>query len=377
MAMVATDIKAMLSIQIKSRPDSYSDQYNRLFMLKLLLVASLIMGISWFTDSINCIVPDNHKIDGGFVSATCWIQGFYIFTDLWNRTDETSYYGVTKDINMDGRLATGELCPMNPKLRRHVVEGCEPMEKTFFLQYHYMPFLVAAMIIPYYIPYIIHRTVNRDLINLKNAIKEDDVDADRLTKYFFSVFRHPTLKSCWLVICNIIIKILYIAVNIGVFLCLDYILNNKFRYYGNDWLEWGKLDNPVQHDYTSRLRNFPTPGNQLLPSFGYCEVANSAKDIKESTGNYHKVVCEISQHVLYQYTLLVLWVAILCGIIISVLGLVFMILYYLFHICIRARFRSPRGVRKGLCMRELEYLDFIHRKNVMLYGDVIEKLRRI
>lgn len=57
-----------------------------------------------------------------------------------------------------------------------------------------MPFLVAAMIIPYYIPYIIHRTVNRDLINLKNAIKEDDVDADRLTKYFFSVFRHPTLK---------------------------------------------------------------------------------------------------------------------------------------------------------------------------------------
>ncbi|XP_066911136.1 uncharacterized protein [Clytia hemisphaerica] len=198
-------------------------------------------------------------------------------------------------------------------------KGVNQWKRHFFLQYHYMPFLVAAMIIPYYIPYIIHRTVNRDLINLKNAIKEDDVDADRLTKYFFSVFRHPTLKSCWLVICNIIIKILYIAVNVGVFLCLDYILNNKFRYYGNDWLEWGKLDNPVQHDYTSRLRNFPTPGNQLLPSFGYCEVANSAKDIKESTGNYHKVVCEISQHVLYQYTLLVLWVAILCGIIISVL----------------------------------------------------------
>lgn len=57
MAMAATDLKDMLSIEIKSRPDSYSDQYNRLFMLKLLLVCSLIMGISWFTDSINCIVP--------------------------------------------------------------------------------------------------------------------------------------------------------------------------------------------------------------------------------------------------------------------------------------------------------------------------------
>ena len=57
MAMVATDIKSMLSISIKSRHDSYTDQYNRIFMVKLLLVSSLIMGISWFQDSINCMVP--------------------------------------------------------------------------------------------------------------------------------------------------------------------------------------------------------------------------------------------------------------------------------------------------------------------------------
>ena len=55
--MVATDIKSMLSISIKSRHDSYTDQYNRIFMVKLLLVSSLIMGISWFQDSINCMVP--------------------------------------------------------------------------------------------------------------------------------------------------------------------------------------------------------------------------------------------------------------------------------------------------------------------------------
>ena len=57
MAMVATDIKSMLSISIKSRHDSHTDQYNRIFMVKLLLVSSLIMGISWFQDSINCMVP--------------------------------------------------------------------------------------------------------------------------------------------------------------------------------------------------------------------------------------------------------------------------------------------------------------------------------
>ena len=57
MAMVATDIKSMLSISIKSRHDSYTDQYNRIFMVKMLLVSSLIMGISWFQDSIHCMVP--------------------------------------------------------------------------------------------------------------------------------------------------------------------------------------------------------------------------------------------------------------------------------------------------------------------------------
>ena len=57
MAMVATDIKGMLSIAIKSRHDSHADQFNRIFMVKILLVSSLIMGISWFQDSINCIVP--------------------------------------------------------------------------------------------------------------------------------------------------------------------------------------------------------------------------------------------------------------------------------------------------------------------------------
>jgi len=57
MAMIATDIKSMLSINIKSRPDNYTDQYNRILMLKLLLVSSLIMGLSWFTDSVNCLVP--------------------------------------------------------------------------------------------------------------------------------------------------------------------------------------------------------------------------------------------------------------------------------------------------------------------------------
>lgn len=197
-----------------------------------------------------------------------------------------------------------------------------------------MPFFIASLIIPYYIPYIFHRTVNRDLINLKDALKEDEPNIERIVNHFFNVFRHPTLQSWWIVICNIIIKVFYIATNVGTFLAIDYLLNYRFRLYGHQWIEWSKLKNNVQFDYLGR-RNFPTPGNFLLPAFGYCQVHNSAKDVKESKVNQHKFVCEISQHVLYQYALLILWVAIICGIVFSVLGLVYMILHYLYSICIR------------------------------------------
>lgn len=197
-----------------------------------------------------------------------------------------------------------------------------------------MPFFIAALIIPYYIPYIFHRTVNRDLINLKDALKEDEPDVERIVNHFFNVFRHPTLKSWWIVIANLIIKILYMATNVGTFLAIDYFVNYRFRLYGHKWIEWSKLNNNVQYDYLGR-RNYPTPGNYLLPAFGYCQVHNSAKDIKQSNVNQHKFVCEISQHVLYQYALLILWVAIICGIVFSVLGLVVMVLHYLYSICIR------------------------------------------
>ena len=59
MALVATDIKGMLSIAVKSRHDPHTDQYSRIFMVKLCLVVSLVMGISWFQDSISCIIPGN------------------------------------------------------------------------------------------------------------------------------------------------------------------------------------------------------------------------------------------------------------------------------------------------------------------------------
>lgn len=69
------------------------------------------------------------------------------------------------------------------------------------------------------------------------------------------------------------------------------------------------------------MRHLPKPGNALLPTFGFCEVHESAKDIKTAVINEYRFVCEISQHVLYQYVLILLWFAMIFGIVVSVIGL--------------------------------------------------------
>ena len=61
MAMIATDMKGLFKVKIKERSDCYSDQFNRIFMVKIMLACCIIMGISWYKDSIKCVVPGTSK----------------------------------------------------------------------------------------------------------------------------------------------------------------------------------------------------------------------------------------------------------------------------------------------------------------------------
>ena len=54
----------------------------------------------------------------------------------------------------------------------------------------------------------------------------------------------------------------------------------------------------------------------------------SARDIKHTLTNKHKFVCELSQNVLYQYVLIVLWFAVVFGLIASAVGLLLLIIHY-------------------------------------------------
>ena len=56
--MAITDsIKAILSVKIKPRHDSYSDQFSRIFMVKVMMIGALLVGLNWYSDKITCIIP--------------------------------------------------------------------------------------------------------------------------------------------------------------------------------------------------------------------------------------------------------------------------------------------------------------------------------
>ena len=48
MSGVTGDIKKLFNFKYKTRDDSVSDQYNRVFMVKAMLVASFLTGMSWY-----------------------------------------------------------------------------------------------------------------------------------------------------------------------------------------------------------------------------------------------------------------------------------------------------------------------------------------
>ena len=122
-----------------------------------------------------------------------------------------------------------------------------------------MPFLVAALAILFYIPYIAFRSANSDLISLKNTLKGDDPDAEKIAKHYFDGKTNPQRNNLMRVIFNVLIKILYIVANLVALLGLDNILNGEYLGYGSKWVSWSQLHNSIAYDYMG-MRDHPKPG---------------------------------------------------------------------------------------------------------------------
>lgn len=373
MASQINSIKSLLTIKPKSRTDDYTDQFHRIFMVKISMVASLLLGLNWVKDTITCIIPGTAGISGDYVHQACWIQGFYIYRDLKHTPGKFGLYGIPDDIENDGlHAASGTPCLVG----RHGPE-CQPMTKTFYLQYQWFPFYIATIGFLYYLPYLLFRCVNADLISLKGNLKSD-VDVDVVVKNYFNHVINPIGKMRLRLIANIFVKLFYIIVNIIAFTGTDRLINGDFKNYGRDWLSWTKHDNKEEFDYTATRKTW-RPAEKLLPTFGLCEVLQLGKDIKHSLYNSHRFVCEISQNVLYQYVLALLWFLFIIGMVVSVLGLLMLIGE---HVAMQAITVTSyddadhtKKVYAALSLRECQYLECIRKKDIIVFTNVIRKLK--
>jgi len=194
---MAGSITALLSIKIKARHDDYTDQVSRIIVVKILIVSSLVMGVDFFHDTVSCIPPTHRttsqQIPLKFIQSSCWIKGFYVYPDL--PISESVYYGIPASLVMDGQSSVnGDICSTKPRdglytsnRRKKKKSNCVPMKKRYMRQYQWMPFFIASMSLLFYMPYIIYRVVNTDMISLRANIN-DQVSGHQTYSYIFIFF---------------------------------------------------------------------------------------------------------------------------------------------------------------------------------------------
>ena len=295
----------------------------------------------------------------------------YIYRELADRVNEVAYYGMPKNIDYDGIInGTTDLCELQPKLGVKPISNCVPMEKTFFLQYQWMAFFVSSLAILYYLPYIMYCKVNDDLIRLKKNLKIDRTPTETILRNYFKKDSNSRLHAKLRLVLNVLVKVLYVCANFISFLALDNVLYGEYIAYGKKWIGWSRLHNTLMYDYMG-MREFPKPGNKLLPPFGYCEFYESARDIKQTKANKFKIVCELSQHILYQYCLLVLWFCFVIGMGVSMLGFLHLLWTYLSNLML---IRCD-GTFRGITLRQMDYILYIKTRDKNLYGDTMMKLK--
>lgn len=366
------NIKKMLTIKLKPRQDTYTDQFSRILMVKVLMVTATVTGISWLKDKVTCIVPKNHDTTKDFVSKACWINGLYVYRDL-PASASSFYYGIPSDITKDGINTYGGTCSTRG-VSHSPNEHCVELEKSFFVQYQWFPMGVVFLTALYYMPYLFFKFVNKDIENLKAAIKGkkvDDIKYEDLISKFFK--NKGTNRALWRILCNILVKILYIVANVTGLIVIDSALNGMFLHYGMKWMKWMSLEHENMYDYTDQQNQ--KAGNTLLPSFALCQVRSEAQDIKTQYSNVHTYICEMSQFVLYQYILIVLWFMAVLGIVISVLGLIKHLIKIIWNDCVPI-FEGPEisNLYLKLSVRERELMDYIKSKNLPVFGELLKRM---
>lgn len=303
-----------------------------------------------------------------------YLTGFFIYKELRHVPGMFGYYGIPQSFEYNG------FYPGIGNKPCRVAEDdkdCVPYSKTFYLQYQWFPFYCGALAILYYLPYIFHHYFNSDMISLRTNLKSPDVDIPGLVHNYFNHSINSVSKMRMSVVANLFVKLLYVIANVIAFFGTNSLVNGDFKMYGIKWLSWSKQPNEEEYDYTVTPKGEYNPANVLLPTFGLCEVLELGKDIKHTLYNKHQFVCEISQNILYQYTLLLLWFLFIIGLFVSLIGFIMEICDHLLTCyAFMAQGDQTRRVYNELTIRECQYLEYIRKKDYTKYGEVVRLLKR-
>lgn len=292
------------------------------------------------------------------------------------------YYGIPNRLGHNGTYVEGSMhssdlgerfttCVASHEADQESL--CRPMEKLFYLQYQWFPFYMAFVALFYYLPYVLFTVVNSDLSSLKNDISKQDCDTDDLVKNYFNLETNEPTRQMMRVILNVLVKVLYMIANVFVLTFTNGLLNDQFTSFGSNWLSWNRQDNEAKHSYMG-LRGVHA-GQRLLPVFGMCDVLELGKDIKHRLFNEYSLVCEISQHVLYHYVLFAIWFLIVIGLVLSVVGIIQHVVSHLLRTKLfSTEEETTQKVYSALTIRESEYLNFIRRKNQIVFGSLVRAI---
>ena len=78
---IVDDVAKTLSVKIKPRHDSYTDQFSRIVMMKVMMMAALMVGLNWYADKIACIIPATANLEnsGGMFALTIFIDIKFLY----------------------------------------------------------------------------------------------------------------------------------------------------------------------------------------------------------------------------------------------------------------------------------------------------------
>ena len=76
-----------------------------------------------------------------------------------------------------------------------------------------------------------------------------ECNPDAIVKNYFNYRINPRNKLRARVFGQLVIKSLYLMINILAFVGTDIILDGHYRRYGLEWISWSKLPNEIMYDY--------------------------------------------------------------------------------------------------------------------------------